>query len=51
VNAVSAFVSRKLSNVLNGEIIESDSPPPLELVCGHVSQVQITISSTDSSFM
>ncbi|OJA16247.1 hypothetical protein AZE42_00079 [Rhizopogon vesiculosus] len=38
LNAVSAFVSRKLGNVLNGQVIEPDSPPPLELVCGHVSQ-------------
>ncbi|KAG0696032.1 ER-golgi trafficking TRAPP I complex 85 kDa subunit-domain-containing protein [Suillus ampliporus] len=38
VNAVSVFVSRKLSNVLHGQAIEPDSPPPLELLCGHVSQ-------------
>ncbi|KAG1875607.1 ER-golgi trafficking TRAPP I complex 85 kDa subunit-domain-containing protein [Suillus subalutaceus] len=38
VNAVSAFVSRKLSNVLHGQVLAPDDPPPLELLCGHVSQ-------------
>jgi hypothetical protein len=38
VNAVSAFVSKKLSNVLHGQVVAPDDPPPLELLCGHVSQ-------------
>ncbi|KAG2075048.1 hypothetical protein BDR04DRAFT_1006461 [Suillus decipiens] len=38
VNAVSAFVSRKLCNVLYGQAIAPDDPPPLELLCGHASQ-------------
>ncbi|KAG2125132.1 hypothetical protein DEU56DRAFT_962934 [Suillus clintonianus] len=38
MNAVSAFVSRNLSNVLHGQVIVPDDPPPLELLCGHVSQ-------------
>ncbi|KAG2739364.1 hypothetical protein P692DRAFT_201873228 [Suillus brevipes Sb2] len=42
VNAVSAFVSRKLSSVLHGQAIVPDVPPPLELLCGHVSQPFLT---------
>lgn len=38
VNAVSAFVSRKLCNVLYGQTIAPDDPPPVELLCGHASQ-------------
>ncbi|KAG1772206.1 hypothetical protein EV702DRAFT_1246600 [Suillus placidus] len=38
MNAVSAFVSRNLSNVLHVQVIVPDDPPPLELLCGHVSQ-------------
>lgn len=38
VNAVSAFVSRKMTSVLHGQVITPDDPPPLELLCGHVSQ-------------
>ena len=37
--------------MLNGEDIEPDGPPPLELVCGHTSEVLIIVFSTDSSFM
>ncbi|KAG1719327.1 hypothetical protein EDD22DRAFT_1029525 [Suillus occidentalis] len=43
VNAVSGFVSRKLRNVLYGQAIPPDDPPPLQLLCGRVSQVRVML--------
>ncbi|KAG2369466.1 ER-golgi trafficking TRAPP I complex 85 kDa subunit-domain-containing protein [Suillus spraguei] len=51
VNAVSAFVSRKLCNVLYGQTIAPDDPPPVELLCGHASQVQISLAFSNSSLI
>ncbi|KAH7928488.1 hypothetical protein BV22DRAFT_1082749 [Leucogyrophana mollusca] len=33
-----AFVSRKLSDVLHGRGIEPEDPPPIDLVCSHISK-------------
>lgn len=34
-----AFVSTKLSSLLKGENIDLTSPPPIDLVCSHISKV------------
>jgi len=34
-----AFVSRKLRDVLHGRVAEHSSPPPIDLVCSHLSKV------------
>ncbi|KAF9244569.1 ER-golgi trafficking TRAPP I complex 85 kDa subunit-domain-containing protein [Melanogaster broomeanus] len=39
-----AFVSRKLSDVLNGRKVEREDPPPLDLTCHHTSTNESYIS-------
>jgi hypothetical protein len=36
-----AFVSTKLGGLLKGENIDLTSPPPIDLVCSHISKVDI----------
>lgn len=36
-----AFVSTKFSGLLKGEKIDLTSPPPIDLVCSHISKVDV----------
>ncbi|KIJ68594.1 hypothetical protein HYDPIDRAFT_125323 [Hydnomerulius pinastri MD-312] len=47
VATTSAYVSRKLGDVLNGRKDEPEDPPPLDLTCSHVSASDSCISVHD----